>query len=97
MAASMSLFRSLGLGPASRRVLENAFGTSVMNELSAGDQSFLHGDFAPGAQAVGQVGGGRFCIGHGPALSMSVKNLVNRPLLRRSEKSRKKISPPSCR
>jgi S-adenosylmethionine/arginine decarboxylase-like enzyme len=51
-----------------------------MNELPAGDQPLLHGHFAPCAEAVGEIGGARFGGGiHGPALSMRVKNLVNRP------------------
>jgi hypothetical protein len=52
-----------------------------MNELSAGDQSLLHGHLAPGAEAVGEFGGGRFGAGgHGRAFSMRAKKLVNRPL-----------------
>lgn len=52
-----------------------------MDELSAGNQSLLHWNLAPRAQAVGKFGERRFRAGiHGPALSMRVKNLVNRPL-----------------
>ena len=65
----MSLVRGGRSGPASRRVLENAFGAGVMNELSAGDQSLLHGHLAPRAQAVGNLGGGRFGTGcHGSGI-----------------------------
>jgi hypothetical protein len=50
-----------------------------MNELSAGDQPFLHGHLAPRAEAVGNIGGGRLRTGcHGAAFSLRVKNLVNR-------------------
>jgi len=65
----MPLVRGGRSGPASRRVLENTFGTGVMDELPAGDQSFLHGHLAPGAQAVGDLGGGRFGTGcHGSGI-----------------------------
>jgi hypothetical protein len=47
--------RGGGLGPAPRRVLEDAFGAGVMDELPAGDQPLLHGHLAPGAQAIGDV------------------------------------------
>ena len=59
----MSLVRGGGSGPASRRMLENAFGTGVMDELATGDQALLHGHLAPRAQAVGDLGGGRFGAG----------------------------------
>ena len=53
----MSAVSGLRLRPAARRVLEDAFGAGVMDELSAGDQSCVHGYLAPCAEAVGKVGG----------------------------------------
>jgi hypothetical protein len=68
-------------------VLEDTFRTGVVNELPAGDESFLHWHFAPRAEAVGEIGGGRYEGGsHGLAFSMRVKNLVNRSLSRRPQK-----------
>ena len=62
----MLFVRSGGSGPASRRVLEDAFRARVMDELSAGDQPLLHGHLAPRAQAVWEIGGGCFKTGaHG--------------------------------
>lgn len=76
----MSLVRGGWTGPASHRVLEDAFRTGVMDKLSAGHQSFLHGHLAPGAQAFGEIGGEGFGTGcHGRTFSTSVENLVNRP------------------
>ncbi|HKT33361.1 MAG TPA: hypothetical protein VJR03_00930 [Nitrospira sp.] len=65
---STSLVGSFRLRPTSRRVLEDAFGTGVMDELAAGDQPLRHGDFAPRTKAVRKVGGGRFGIGHGSGI-----------------------------
>jgi hypothetical protein len=77
----MSLFRGSRFGPASRRVLEDAFRTRVMNELPAGDQPLFHGHFAPRAETVGEIRRARVGGGiHGPAFSMRAKNLVNRLL-----------------
>jgi hypothetical protein len=59
-----------------------------VDKLPAGDEPFPHWHFAPRAEAVGEIGGGRFEGGsHGPAFSMRVKNLVNRPLSRRPQKN----------
>lgn len=44
------------LGASSGRMLEDAGGAGVMDELPAGDQPFPHGDLAPGAEAVWEVG-----------------------------------------
>jgi hypothetical protein len=35
------------------RMLENAFRASVVNVMLAPDQPFSHGNFAPGAEAIG--------------------------------------------
>jgi hypothetical protein len=43
----------LGFRPRDR-VLEDAFRAGVVEEFPAGDQSFLHRHFAPGAEPVGQ-------------------------------------------
>ena len=76
----MSLVRTAYEGGASGGVLEDAFRAGVMDELPAGDQPFLHGHLAPGAQAVGEIRDGRFGSGgHEGAFSTSVENLVNRP------------------
>lgn len=44
------------LGASSGRMLEHAGGAGVVDELPAGDQPFPHGDLAPGAKAVREVG-----------------------------------------
>jgi hypothetical protein len=62
----MSQVRGWRLGPSSHRMLEDAFRTGVMDKLPAGDQPFFHGHLAPRAEAVGEIGGGRFgADGHG--------------------------------
>ncbi|UVT15969.1 MAG: hypothetical protein H8K04_19615 [Nitrospira sp.] len=43
---------SLRLGTRSGRVLEKAFGAGVVDELVAADQPFLHGNAAPGTEAI---------------------------------------------
>jgi hypothetical protein len=50
-------------GTASHRVLEDAFRTGVVDKLTAGHESFLHGHLAPGAQAIGKIGGEGFGTG----------------------------------
>ena len=45
-----------GLGSLGRplgRMLKDALGAGVVNELAAGDQTFGHGHLAPGAEPVG--------------------------------------------
>jgi hypothetical protein len=37
-------------------MLKNAGWAGVVNELATGDQTFPHGDLAPGAEAIGKVG-----------------------------------------
>ncbi len=48
-------YAAYGLGRRAQptRVLENAFRASVMDVVLAADQPFLHGYFAPGAEAIG--------------------------------------------
>ena len=50
--------RGGGLGPALRCMLKDAFGTGVMDKLSAGDQSLFHRHLAPGAETIRNVTGG---------------------------------------
>ena len=50
-----SMRRGGGLGPASRGVLEDAFGARVMDELPAGDQPLLHRHLAPSAKTIGEI------------------------------------------
>ena len=68
MLTSTSLVGGPCLRPTSRRVLEDAFGTGVMDELTASDQPLRHGDFAPRTEAVRELGGRRFGIGHGSGI-----------------------------
>jgi hypothetical protein len=56
----MSLLTGGGFRTAPRRVLEDALGTGVMDELSAGHQPLLHGHLAPRAETVRDVERGRF-------------------------------------
>ena len=65
----MSLLTGGGFRTAPRRVLEDALGTGVMDELSAGHQPLLHGHLAPRAETVGDVGRGSFGGGgHGSGI-----------------------------
>lgn len=50
------VFGRLELGTQSGGVLEDALGARVMDELLSADQSFLHLDLAPGAEAIGEFG-----------------------------------------
>ncbi|HZC81453.1 MAG TPA: hypothetical protein VE222_06990, partial [Nitrospiraceae bacterium] len=43
-------------------VLEDALRAGVVDELLAADESLLHRQPAPGAEAIGQVGGGRSLV-----------------------------------
>ena len=61
VATSSSMGRSRRLGPAPRRVLEDAFGAGVMDELPAGNQPLLHRHLAPGTEAIGNIVSG--CCG----------------------------------
>lgn len=38
------------------RVLEDALGAGIVDELAAGHEPFPHRDFAPGAESVGNIG-----------------------------------------
>ena len=40
-------------------MLEDALWAGVMDELLATDETLLHRQLAPGAEAIGKIGGGR--------------------------------------
>lgn len=51
------MFDRRELGPESGRMLEDALRAGVMDELLSPDEPLLHGNFAPGAEAVGEFVG----------------------------------------
>ena len=62
----------ISLGDSFGRMLKDALGTGVMNELTAPHQALGHRDFAPGTESIRHIspvaGGDRLrkgCVGHG--------------------------------